>query len=390
MPRSRIYVACFHGLAILVPLTSGASCTLAFERFEFRSLPGRGFCAPLGAVFSADVVRDATGAYVASVSILDLAPSAAAGESCVGRGVEADGICARARWLAPRVLAGAEVERLEMRLEEVVAHLQAPPGLDWRAPCLQRTLSLDGLYAAESPLAQQVLFGGALDELLRAVEELRPALTSAENGDTNGDGARDLSDALFLLQHLFLGGRPPAEARCTDDSHCSTIFRYLLVLSSGDTNADWTSDLADAVRLLEWLFRDGEEPAALCDCLGGRICEPGACAPGDVCIPFIEGSICTSQLMTCDEVRGIYGSLIHLEASCRPEVGCHVLNGHCWIGLGGCYHAVPRTIRQEHLDALAERFLDLGGLETCAESFCVCPPPPQGVECLGGGCRLVE
>ena len=33
---------------------------------------------------------------------------------------------------------------------------------------------------------------------------------AAENGDTNGDGERDLSDAVYLLQWLFTGGPEPA------------------------------------------------------------------------------------------------------------------------------------------------------------------------------------
>ena len=32
---------------------------------------------------------------------------------------------------------------------------------------------------------------------------------ATENGDTNGDGARDISDAVHLLQWLFSGGEPP-------------------------------------------------------------------------------------------------------------------------------------------------------------------------------------
>ena len=29
---------------------------------------------------------------------------------------------------------------------------------------------------------------------------------SNDNGDVNGDGARDITDAIYLLSHLFLGG----------------------------------------------------------------------------------------------------------------------------------------------------------------------------------------
>ncbi len=36
----------------------------------------------------------------------------------------------------------------------------------------------------------------------------------AANGDTNGDGARDIADALYLLEWLFLAGPEPAPATC--------------------------------------------------------------------------------------------------------------------------------------------------------------------------------
>ncbi|MBI4605864.1 MAG: hypothetical protein HY721_28190 [Planctomycetes bacterium] len=38
--------------------------------------------------------------------------------------------------------------------------------------------------------------------------------TASENGDTNGDGTLDISDAVYLLLHLFKGG--PAPAACAD------------------------------------------------------------------------------------------------------------------------------------------------------------------------------
>jgi len=37
-----------------------------------------------------------------------------------------------------------------------------------------------------------------------------PPPLATENGDTNGDGERDISDAVYLLQWLFVGGDEPA------------------------------------------------------------------------------------------------------------------------------------------------------------------------------------
>ena len=36
-----------------------------------------------------------------------------------------------------------------------------------------------------------------------------PGLQPSGNGDTNGDGQIDISDAIYLLFHLFEGGDPP-------------------------------------------------------------------------------------------------------------------------------------------------------------------------------------
>ncbi len=63
-------------------------------------------------------------------------------------------------------------------------------------------------------------------------------------GNCNGDGEAipDITDAIFLLGYMFLGGeKPPCEAAC-------------------DTNSDASSDLSDAVSLLSFLFQGGPPP----------------------------------------------------------------------------------------------------------------------------------
>ncbi len=59
-------------------------------------------------------------------------------------------------------------------------------------------------------------------------------------GDTNGDSARNLTDAIRLLQTLFVPGTAP-----------------LSCIDSGDTNDDGGMNLADAVYLLSFLFIPG-------------------------------------------------------------------------------------------------------------------------------------
>jgi hypothetical protein len=63
-------------------------------------------------------------------------------------------------------------------------------------------------------------------------------------GDCNGDGRKDLSDAVFDLNHLFSGGRAP---RCVE---------------ACNTNGDGRNDISDAVYLLGHLFLGGPPPGA--------------------------------------------------------------------------------------------------------------------------------
>jgi hypothetical protein len=45
-----------------------------------------------------------------------------------------------------------------------------------------------------------------------------PDEPAVQNGDTNGDGALDVSDAIRLLSWLFSGGREPVAFACGDDA----------------------------------------------------------------------------------------------------------------------------------------------------------------------------
>lgn len=68
-----------------------------------------------------------------------------------------------------------------------------------------------------------------------------PPVSRFVRGDSSGDGAVDLADAVSALFHLFLGGA----------SDC---------LDSLDTNDDGAVDLADPISLLDFLFRRGPPP----------------------------------------------------------------------------------------------------------------------------------
>jgi hypothetical protein len=74
------------------------------------------------------------------------------------------------------------------------------------------------------------------------------AFTAVQNGDVNGDWGLDLSDPVYLLSHLFLGGPAPAPALaalCPEGAPA---------LANGDANGDGAIDISDGIRMLAWLF----------------------------------------------------------------------------------------------------------------------------------------
>ena len=75
--------------------------------------------------------------------------------------------------------------------------------------------------------------------------------------DMNGDGNGDLSDAVALLNHLFLGsaGPPCAEGGVTDAANVALL----------DSNGDGGIDLSDAVSWLNFLFLGGGVPSMCAD-----------------------------------------------------------------------------------------------------------------------------
>lgn len=84
-----------------------------------------------------------------------------------------------------------------------------------------------------------------------------PSGPSFRRGDCNTSNSVDLSDAIFWLNHLFVGG--PASS-CTE---------------ACDTNGDGSGDLSDAISLLNYLFTGGATPPAP----GPDACGP---APGEL------------------------------------------------------------------------------------------------------------
>lgn len=111
---------------------------------------------------------------------------------------------------------------------------------------------------------------------------------TVSSGDTNADRTVDLSDAMTIIQFLFLGGEAPAPIvvggfdRLTSPPAVSND-RTLLhldgnaILSTGDCNADGRLDVSDALHLLNNLFGTGAPPVQIV--VGEREVGPG---PGRV------------------------------------------------------------------------------------------------------------
>ena len=77
-----------------------------------------------------------------------------------------------------------------------------------------------------------------------------------DNGDVNGDGARNLSDAVSLLSYSMLGGAPPVPlALCEGNAPA---------VRNGDIDGSGRIDITDAVRLLTWLFFHVRPPVPAC------------------------------------------------------------------------------------------------------------------------------
>ncbi len=113
-----------------------------------------------------------------------------------------------------------------------------------------------------STMACILLLAGGLRQGLNAFDGGSGlALFAISNGDTNGDWERDLSDAIYLFSHHYLGGPPPVPL-----AFCGTEEP---LIQNGDADADGTVDLSDGISLLGYLFIGGPAPVSPCGDGGG-------------------------------------------------------------------------------------------------------------------------
>src|SRR5262245_29474867 len=99
-----------------------------------------------------------------------------------------------------------------------------------------------------------------------------------QNGDVNGDRAIDLSDAVYLLQALFLSGPPPVEITCPEcPDPCPPAPKA-------------------KVRLLNDITCNGGSSTASLDLCGTKISQPTLTTSSDCTEVQFTGSVCHAKL----------------------------------------------------------------------------------------------
>jgi len=140
-----------------------------------------------------------------------------------------------------------------------------------------------------------------------------------DNGNVNGDLARDLSDAISLLAWLFQGGDEPVPFCTTAGPKADDC-----AVENGNVNGDLARDLSDAISLLAWLFQGGDEPVPICpDLAAPEICTGGFdedldgdidCADAD-CV-LVEPSCDIASDLPATGVTACYDAMTGAVISC--------------------------------------------------------------------------
>ncbi len=88
------------------------------------------------------------------------------------------------------------------------------------------------------------------------------------------------------------------------------------------------------------------------------------------------------SLVSCGDVAEAYRRLMEENRACSSDADCHVVEGSCAIGLGGCWYAVSRSVTFDDADRLTARYRELG----CSGPVCRCAAPPERAACVEGVC----
>lgn len=111
----------------------------------------------------------------------------------------------------------------------------------------------------------------------------------------------------------------------------------------------------------------------------GPVC---SCLPPPKSVTCVSGVCAAGKANSCDSVRSGYNTLIQNNRSCKVDTDCHILTGHCGVGLGGCYYATNVSLTQSQLDKLKTQWTT----QKCTGPVCRCAAPPAGAKCDAGVC----
>ena len=88
-----------------------------------------------------------------------------------------------------------------------------------------------------------------------------------------------------------------------------------------------------------------------------------------------------SGVRGCETIEAEYQAIVS-RTGCQDLQQCQVVNGHCAVGLGGCWYTVNVSVMQSELDALADEYTNMG----CTSAVCRCTAPPNAAICEQGVC----
>jgi Dockerin type I domain len=144
------------------------------------------------------------------------------------------------------------------------------PGVKWTVDDIGNGLAAEDSFTAElfmfvAPDTNYTVF--AYDEVSGEYQYFKLGLvfeTECQGmcGDANGDGQVNVSDAVWVINYVFVGGEGP-----------------MPVLACGDANGDGMVNVSDAVWIINYVFVGGDPP---------EDCSPGSPNwEGDDCCPFM-------------------------------------------------------------------------------------------------------
>jgi hypothetical protein len=131
--------------------------------------------------------------------------------------------------------------------------------LDRRVYDHQGNLIWDEEDNQQFPEEERILFVGAPDSCLNLIPDMQTArfldfqnggIRFYTRGDANGDGIVNVSDAVAIINYVFVGGDPPDP------------------IEAGDCNCDDVVNVSDAVWIINYVFVGGNTP---CDIDGDGI-----------------------------------------------------------------------------------------------------------------------